>query len=304
MARFFLPINDPTWFDELKIISSYYESELENTIQSHIETVFPEYIAIPYKKDIYAPGVAQGRAPDLALIRKDYSDWWIVEVELEGHSIKHVKAQVECFLNGTYNSFEVAKYIKSKDNDNLLNFDNLQVMINNHQPKVMIIVDDHVADWKDELKKLDVKICVFQVFKSTVGHRAYRLNGQYPFIFSNESHCKFLKTPANLLEVLEPDWFVKGLERSYILPKNRSSFFSKEYWLRLVEFGENQNLNQIDYLKDREVEIDFEGKLSRWKVIENKNKILLKAIGVNILDVNGNYRLYANSNFKLFIKPN
>ena len=74
MAKIILPLDESSWYDELKVVSSYYETELENTILSHVETVFPNYIAIAYKRDIYAPGVAQGRTPDLALINIDYSD--------------------------------------------------------------------------------------------------------------------------------------------------------------------------------------------------------------------------------------
>jgi hypothetical protein len=176
-------------------------------------------------------------------------------------------------------------------------------MISNYQPKVMVIVDEHVAHWREELQKLGVIICVFQVFKSNSGHRAYRLNGQYPFIFTNDSHCKFIKSPPNILELQTPDWFLKGLEKTYSPPKEKYSFFSKEYWMHLFP-QRRMNVTPIDYLKDREVEIDFLGKLSKWKVIKIKEKILLKAVGVNMLDVNGNYRLYSDKYFKLFIKPN
>lgn len=302
MARILFPIEE-SWFDELKVISSYYESELENTILSHVETVFPNYIAIPYKKDVHAPGVAKGRTPDLALINKDYSDWWIIEVELGEHDLKHVKAQVDVFVNGTYNPYEVSKYIKTKDDQGRLNLKSLQKMIQNYQPNVMVIVDEHVAAWKDDLEKLGAKICVFQVFKNKDGHRAYRLNGHYPFIFAYNSHCKFLKSPPNMLEVLNPEWFIRGLRESYIVPKKRFGLFSKEFWTKRSNSagsGEIQN----NFLKDREVEVDFQGKISRWKVISTKDKTILKAIGMNMVDVNGSYQLHADDNFNLFLKPN
>ncbi len=301
MARILFPIEE-SWFDELKVVSSYYESELENTILSHVETVFPNYVAIPYKKDIYASGVSQGRAPDLALINKDYSDWWIVEVELEGHDLKHVKSQVNVFVNGSYNSYEVAKYIKTKDKQHLLNVENLQKMIGDFQPNVMVIVDEHVAAWKEDLEKLGAKICVFQVFKNKEGHRAYRLNGHYPFIFTNDSHCKFLKSPPNILEVQSPEWFIQGLKRSYTPSKKRFDWFSKESWASL--FLNQATDSETDFLKDREIEIDFIGKISRWQLLDYDDKILLKAIGMNMVDVNGNYRLYADEYFNLFLKPN
>ena len=302
MARILFP-TDETWYDELKVISSYYEAELENTILSHVETVFPNYITIPYKKDVYTAAGGQGRAPDLALINKDYSDWWIVEVELGEHTLDHVKTQIDVFVNGNYNAFEVAKYIKTKDVTGVLNIGNLRTMVGNSQPKVLVIVDEHDANWKTELETLGALMCVFQVFKSKAGHRAYRLNGHYPFIFENNSHCRFIKSPPNMLEIIDPTWFIAGLEKTYVPPTENSNIFSKKFWRNKLNLNKTKPI-AVDYFKDRELDIDFLGKVSKWKVIKGKTNILLKAIGVNKVDVSGTYMLYSDTDFKLYLKPN
>ena len=300
MARILFP-SDESWYDEMKVISSYYETELENMILSHVETVFPNYITIKFKKDIYTSSGGQGRAPDLALVNKDYSDWWIIEVELDKHTIDHVKSQIEVFVNGEYNSFEIAKYIKSQDHTKTLDLAKLQSMVGRIQPKVLIIVDEHDAEWKIELEKLNALICIFQVFKSKHGLQAYRLNGDYPFTFNeNKSHCRYIKSPPNMLEVINPDWLIQLLQKANE-KKKKASFFSKEYWSSL---GKSNSSIHSTSLKDVELEIDFLSKLSKWKVIHTEKGFYLKAIGINKVPIINSYLLYADASSKLYFKIN
>lgn len=298
MARILFP-SDEGWYDEMKIISSYYETELEDMILSHVESVFPNHITVKFKKDIYTSSGGQGRAPDLALINKDYSEWWIVEVELDKHSLEHVKSQIEVFVNGEYNSFEIAKYIKNKDHTKTLELKKLQEMIVKTQPKVLIIVDDHDPEWKKEFDPLNVLICVFQVFKSKFGLQAYRLNGDYPFIFNEDSsHCQYINSPPNMLEVKEPKWFL-DLLRSMPEPTKKYSIFSKEFWTA------KKTSSQSDLLKDKEIEIDFLGRVSKWKlIITNRGKVYLKAIGINKVPIINTYMLYADPAKRLYLIQN
>lgn len=303
MARLLFP-TDESWYDELRIISSYYEAELENTLISHIETIFPDYVAIKYKRDVHTPSGGQGRAPDMALIKRDYSDWWIVEVELGHHDLGHVKSQVEVFANGDYNSVQVVKYIKSKDVNNELRIEKLQEMVVNCQPKVLVIVDEHDMQWKETLEQLGALIFIFQVFKSKVGHRAFRLNGHYPFIFESKSHCRFHPSLPNMLEVIDPGWLVDGLIRSF-RSSQKLGFFTKEFWIRMLGLESETSMSQqTELLKDKELEVDFLGKISRWKIILSKDKIYLKAIGVNKVDVNSTYYLSCDDRFKIYLRPN
>lgn len=301
MARLLIPADDP-WFDELRIISSYSEAELEKMILAHVDTVFPQYITIPFKKVLNIPSVKKGKAPDLAIISKSYDEWWIIEVETDEDDLNHVKAQIQVFSNYDYNSIEIAKYILSKDVSGTLQLANLIQMVRDVKPQVLVMVDEVNHIWKTEITKLGAQICVFQVYKNKDGSHAFRINGDYPKIFGSEkSHCEFIKSPANTLQIHDPDWFVTGLKQ--LLEGNSKSFnfFSKEAWLGLFQSKNKTNATSVD---GAEIEIDFTGKISKWRVIEDTDKVYLKSVGFNKVPVIDTYTLHSDNAFKLYLKHN
>jgi len=80
MARILIAA-DGRWFDELKVVGWYNESEIERWILQHGKELFPHHFVFPFKQEVLGQGVTGGRSPDLALIRSDFGAWTIVEVE-------------------------------------------------------------------------------------------------------------------------------------------------------------------------------------------------------------------------------
>jgi hypothetical protein len=301
MARLLFPSDEP-WFDELRIVSSYSEAELKKMILSHVDTVFPHYITIPFKKVLNIPSVVKGKAPDLAIISKSYDEWWIVEVETDEDDLNHVKSQIKVFSNYDYNSIEIAKYILSKDESKTLQLDKLIVMVRDVKPQVLVMVDELSHIWEDEITKLGAMICVFQVYKNKDGSHAFRINGNYPKIFNKESsHCEFIKSPANTLEIHDPDWFVLGLKNHFNNSSKPFNFFSKKSWADLFQAKNTNKTNEVD---GAEIEIDFIGKVSKWRVIEDTSKVYLKSVGYNKVPVINTYTLFSDTAFKLYLKHN
>ncbi|HMJ69648.1 MAG TPA: hypothetical protein VK508_12160 [Cyclobacteriaceae bacterium] len=301
MARLLFPSDDP-WFDELKIISSYSESELEKMILSHVDTVFPNYVTIPFKKVLNIPSVKKGKAPDLAIISRDYKEWWIIEVETDEDDLVHVKSQLQVFTSYDYNNYEVAKYMHSKDETKFLQLNELIKMVRDIKPQVLVMVDEVSEVWNDEIKKLGATICVFQVYKNKDGSHAFRINGDYPKILSNKkSHCEFLKSPGNTLRVNDPDWLIAGIKGQVILQKRSFNLFSGTDWSNLFKSKTSSLPVVID---GREIEVDFVGKVSKWRVIQDEEKLYLKPIGNNKVPVVNTYQLYSDSSFKLYLKHN
>jgi len=268
MARL-LVAAESCWYDELSLIASYYESEFEKTLRQHVNNVFPDYLTISYKIPVTARQ-RESRKPDLAMIRRNYNDWWLVEVELSDHPLQHVIEQVEVFTQGDFNSFTTAKYIIKQnklENNDELDFDKVRELIKSQQPKVLVIVDEPRPEWDEELKKLNAKLCVFQVFKNTTGHEAYRLDGQYPEVVQAESHCSYPKSPPNMLEILNP---------------------------KILEINENE-----------EMDINYNGRISKWKRIDDRGSIYLKAIGkVNPVPANKTYVLFKDTQGRFVLKLN
>jgi hypothetical protein len=322
MAKLLFPSEDP-WFDELRIISSYSEAELEKMIMSHVDTVFPNYVTIPFKKPLSIPGATKGRAPDLAIISVDYSEWWIIEVETEGDNLSHVKSQVEVFAKYDYNSYEIAKYIVSKSD--LLDIKKVLEMVKDVKPKVLVMVDELTEEWEKELTKAGATICIFQVYKNKEGAHAFRIHGKYPKIFKEtKSHCEFIKSPANTIIVHEPEWLITALPP---LPTNQEILAEKvseemhqviseeevgkateaalgEATEKLTEEADKTFSPAPQSVDGREVEIEFVGKLSKWKIILDEDKLYLKSVGINKVPVINTYTLYTDDSLKLYLQHN
>lgn len=188
------------WYDELSA-QSMYESQFEDIVRSQAESLFPEYITVPFK--IIAVSEHGNAKADLALIDKNYLGWWVVEVEMSRHSLKgHVLPQVKILSEAIY-SDETAQYFFEKQPR--LDLQKLKDMMKGVQPKVLVIVDLPKPEWIPKLEKHDASLALFQIFKSPAGQMIYRINGQYPFNFeSGRSLCYFERLISNFLIVDSP----------------------------------------------------------------------------------------------------
>jgi hypothetical protein len=271
MAKLLVP-SDSSWYDELGSVAYYGETEFQRAIELHVSEIFSDYYAFPFAKSITSKlGTSK---PDLGLISKSLSEWWIIEVELGKHDLEnHVLKQIDDFRFGKYPtpiftdyfSKQIKKIYKKEIDQN-----KIKNLLKKRPPKILVIVDEERKEWMDELKKRDVNLCLFQVFKNTKGSNAYRLsdlNGSYPYIKIRESHCvpeKFYGN--NLLEIKNPA----------IIHKNKQN-------------------TKIHYL----------GRQTSWKRISDKGKTYLRFLGkINPLPENSNFCLIQDSRQRLILIKN
>ncbi|OZI08256.1 hypothetical protein BWI93_10335 [Siphonobacter sp. BAB-5385] len=210
MARVYHPISQPNdcWYEELNLVSSISETDLENKILQNCKEVFAEYNVISFKYDIVSG--KDTKRPDLLMIDKNYKEWWFIEVEKISHTLNHIIDQVNVFKNPEFNSLVLSKYIVRKGEEVGISFDESKVynLIDNIPPKVMVIIDQNPTNTKlhNELNKIGVKLCVFQIFKNTNSTELYRINGFYPYVKIEASHCKINAPGAsNVLTVINSD---------------------------------------------------------------------------------------------------
>lgn len=189
------------WFQEVAPRSYYNEGDLERTIVQNLEIIFPEFKAIPFKKELLDPGRNKKSAPDLAMIKIDYSEWYLIEVELGGHPIGHVIDQITTFYSCSYTD-DHADYIYKKSKKNLsLNL--LKKMIAAKSPELMVIVNEPKPDWSIQLKTFNCKSCIFQIYQNSSGDALYRLEGEHPIIKTDFCHCKYQNSLPYVIEVLD-----------------------------------------------------------------------------------------------------
>jgi hypothetical protein len=77
------------------------EDEFEPIVISTLRKLYPNCLVFEFKPTIMYNGT--GWQPDLAVVSKDLSFWFVVEVEIACHSLqKHVLPQVKAFRLGDY----------------------------------------------------------------------------------------------------------------------------------------------------------------------------------------------------------
>ncbi len=252
------------WYDEIDA-TSFYEKNFERTFLSKISEVYPDFIGIPFNLTI-ATEDEETSDPDLAIIKNDYKEWFVIEVEMGRHSWdNHVDKQVRVFTNGIYEKKRIAEYIHKKDSS--LDLKKLESMVENYPPKVMIIANEEKKEWKKKAKKYKALISVFQIYKGLNGLELYRIEGHTPYVFRDKSHCSFLKSMSNTLEVYTPTF--------------------------------------IEEANDEEVVVIFRGRKTKWKVIRDEERLYLVFIGrTHFLQLENKYLFYKSELNEYYLEYN
>lgn len=192
------------WFQEVAPRAYYNENDLERIIMHNLSLIFPEYIPVIFKDDLLNFNTGKTNRADLCMIKSDYSEWYVIEVELGKHSKSEVISQIDTFRNCNY-TVGNANYIYQK-NPSAFNKASLTTLITTAPPELMVIVNEVKKDWKSDLKKLNCKMCVFQIYNDFGGKRMFRLNGEHPFIYTNFCNCIYEKQIPYAVKVLGQDF--------------------------------------------------------------------------------------------------
>jgi hypothetical protein len=230
MARILV---DGVWYEELSS-NSLYESEIERILLQNADTIFPAFYLIPFKKTVFSED--SSAKADFVLIDKQYREWWVVELEISSHSLKgHVIPQVQSLLAANYGE-EEASYILQKTEN--LDSNQLQNLITNHPPNVMVIVNSSNVFWQEPLKKIGVDLFIFEIFRSDKNQHIFRINGKSPIVVLNFiSKCYFQPYLPNILFIETPKllqdlkqkqlniYYGNGISDWILIEKN------KNFWL-------------------------------------------------------------------------
>ena len=196
MARL---LHGSSWFDELGPVS-FYESEFERFILAKSDLMFPDYHVVDFKPLVYSE-YGSGR-PDLALVEKSYREWWVVEVELGGHSLDaHVVPQVRILSSAVYGEPEA--HLLCASHADLVRGKILDMMKGN-QPKVLVLVNVDAPNWVEPLRRHDAQLAVVQVFRSDMNEHIVRVDGLPIGQLSFISECYFDPLLPRFLVVESP----------------------------------------------------------------------------------------------------
>lgn len=196
------------WYEQVEP-STFSESEFEDRVAVHAPSVYSFYHVLPFKKKVQAPDLetvsgVSSVVPDLVFIAKDYSSWWVVEVEMTHHSLNsHVVPQVEQLSNADYGDDEI-RYLLNKY-PTILEKEKLTALIRSIPVRVLIIANKKDSKWDTALKN-KATIAIFELYRANDDHEVFRVNGKYPaLLLEKVSNCSFHPIIPRLLGVDEPD---------------------------------------------------------------------------------------------------
>jgi hypothetical protein len=175
------------WFEELAP-TSVYESVFEGIVKAHALSLWPRFHAVRFKAAVYAENTAA--KPDFALVEHGYREWWVVEVEMEHHSLDgHVLPQIRTLAEASYGKDEATKLCESCPD---LDVGKVTDMMKGRQPRVLVVVNKPRPEWIKPLAKHDASLAVFEVFRSDRNEYLFRVNGEHPIGPSEVvSLCRF-----------------------------------------------------------------------------------------------------------------
>lgn len=156
---------------------SWREYEFEDLVLYRASTIFPRWHAVRFNPKVTASnGVT--KQPDLALIDEHYREWWVVEVELEHHSLEgHVLPQIEVFVDGSYSELH-ANWLA--DRNPFLDRGRLAEMMLGQQPRVLVVVDSPSTNWDGPLRSAGSRLSVVEPFRNANDEYLLRINGFQP----------------------------------------------------------------------------------------------------------------------------
>jgi hypothetical protein len=268
MPRVLIPA-EQRWYDELNAVAYYGEADLERSIRQHVNSVFEDFHVFPFKKEVVGRTTATKRTPDLAMVRRDFAAWGVIEIEIAEHDIRHVLDQTRVFAEGDYNAPEMAEYIRrqlKKHCRKRASVNRLTKLLSSQSPSVLVIADTHTKTWQEQLEQTGANLCIFEIYKSTRGKHIFRTCGNYPTVPIQEAHCRRHPSLANVLEVIG-NFAFKNIRRT----------------------------NQIY--------VSFEDIMTRWSLLTDKGKTYLQFLGrSNPLSPNTTYSLIADKRNKYYFE--
>lgn len=252
--------NRSNWVYELKSALHFNEMTLQQVITYKIQEHLPDYDIIYYNKKITSSiNRTISNKPDFLMWKKDYTDWYIIEVELENHGIHHIKQQISTFYDGDYSDVKgISEYVANKfSNLDKTKFENL---IRSNRPKIMLIADHVKPEWKTEFSKYNCLLSSLQIYCDDKENFTYRFNGDWPQEYKKYSFCTLDKRLRSL-NISSPNF----LNNLGINSGDKITLYYQsigEYWEYLFDNGAESLL-----FSGTSLSLDITQ--SRWKLIQN-----------------------------------
>ena len=162
----------------------YLEDDFEMMVQRNLNNLFysknnSNLIVKQFKKKFYSKTNNQGVMADLIAFDSNYKAWWVIEVELIGHSFdRHVFPQMEKLIDIDYRDYEevitdaVSKEYKELDKSKF------GELIKRRTPQVITVANKFDSHWSGELRALGVDLIGMQPYQSEGSKNSFFCTGR------------------------------------------------------------------------------------------------------------------------------
>lgn len=154
--------------------TQYIEGDFEAEVVKALTCLMPDYFCGVFAGAFTLEG--ERRVADLALIHKKLSHWFVVEVELAGHSLEHhVLPQVRCFRYGDPEDSCVTSLVRAFS---ALSREQAASLLN-YIPRYVAVVSN-LPDpiWTTKLSAVDAQYLTVSVYQDRHGRSAHEVEGR------------------------------------------------------------------------------------------------------------------------------
>jgi len=159
------------------------ETEFELIVAKALMCIYPHHHCFPFGGTFKHDGSVY--RPDIALVAKDMSHWFVIEVELVSHSFDgHVLPQVRAFRYGDPQPDCVSVLARELKMDR----SQIKTFLITVPKTVVVIANRRHRDWEIALRSHDIQLLAVSAFNSPVGKQAVEVDGR---LVANEEHVEF-----------------------------------------------------------------------------------------------------------------
>jgi hypothetical protein len=148
------------------------EMEFQSWVAKVLSCVYPNYLCVLFEGSFAY--YDRSYRPDLALVAKDFSHWFVIEVELVSHSFeKHVLPQVRAFCYGTAGPDCVSVLSRELG----VSSEKARTLVELVPRAVVVIANKREPHWEIALGAHNIQLLAVSVFRSKNGLDAVELDG-------------------------------------------------------------------------------------------------------------------------------
>lgn len=154
--------------------TAFVEIDFEAEVVKALTCLQPDYWCGVFAGTFLLEG--ERRSADLALIHKSLSHWFVVEVELAGHSLEgHVLPQVRCFRYGEPEDSCVTSLMRGFS---AITRDQAATILRYVPRYVAVVSNLPDAEWTQSLRALDVQHLTVSIYRDRNGRSAHEVEGR------------------------------------------------------------------------------------------------------------------------------